>query len=107
MWLWSVGHHHTPDCRTFLILRRAEHPHAQLRLVFRDAPGRIVPTSPSGSGELARPSRAPPQPERAGRGTLFLDEAAARGLLPTAHGIQDEEGWALYHSTPGRSTRER
>ncbi|MFC9791495.1 hypothetical protein ACFVJI_02480 [Streptomyces sp. NPDC127584] len=97
VWLWTVGHHHTPGCLTFLTLRRAENRHAQLRLVFRDGPGRIVAGHPFGAGDIA--STGPGDIlnlNEPGVARRFLDEAAARGLLPTAHGIHDEDGWPLY-----------
>ncbi|MFJ2933754.1 hypothetical protein ACIO8G_13375 [Streptomyces sp. NPDC087219] len=97
VWLWTVGHDHTPDCLTFLTLRRAENRHSQLRLVFRDGPGRIVAGYPFGAGDIAATGAgAILNLNEPGVVRRFLDEAAARGLLPTAHGIQDEDGWPLY-----------
>ncbi|MFJ5139623.1 hypothetical protein [Streptomyces sp. NPDC088707] len=97
VWLWTVGHHHTPDCLTFLTLRRAENRHAQLRLVFREGPGRIVAGYPFGAGDIAAAGAgAILNLNEPGVARRFLDEAAARGLLPTAHGIHDEDGWPLY-----------
>ncbi|MFI6418003.1 hypothetical protein ACIBG6_11455 [Streptomyces sp. NPDC050842] len=94
VWLWNVRHRH-PDCRTVLTLRRAEHRHALLRLVFRNAPGRAVAGFPMGTGEVA-----------AGGGWLnlnepgvvrrFLEEALTRGLVPTTNGETEEDGWPLF-----------
>ncbi|MGW9449507.1 hypothetical protein [Streptomyces sp. NPDC055632] len=94
VWLWNVRHRH-PDCRTVLALRRAERPHALLRLVFREAPGRAVAGFTMGRHEVL-----------AGGGWLnldepgvvrrFLDAAVARDLVPTANGAREEDGWPLF-----------
>ncbi|WP_327161918.1 hypothetical protein [Streptomyces zaomyceticus] len=102
VWLWSVRHRH-PDCRTVLSLRRTEHPHAQLRLVFRDAPGRVVAGFTTGSGELAAVAGGHLNLNEPGVVRVFLDAAGARGLLPTTHGVREEDGWPLFDavaSTP-------
>ncbi|MFG3488725.1 hypothetical protein [Streptomyces sp. NPDC047972] len=97
VWLWTVGHRHSPGCLTFLTLRRAADRHAQLRLVFRDGPGRIVSGYPFGAGDIASTGPgAVLNLNEPGVARRFLDEAAARGMLPTAHGIRDEDGWPLY-----------
>ncbi|WP_254705523.1 hypothetical protein [Streptomyces vilmorinianum] len=107
VWLWSVGHAHTatrdargfpvyPDCRELLTLRRADARHAQLRLVFRAGPGRLVPDGLGPSGSIG---------DRAGRdlnlhepGVVhgLLAEAEARGLSPVAHGVTEVDGWPLF-----------
>ncbi|MFB7359796.1 hypothetical protein [Streptomyces gardneri] len=95
VWLWNVRHRH-PDCRTVLTLRRAETRHAQLRLVFRDGPGRIVAGYPFGLGDVASTGGDILNLNKPGVVRRFLEEAAARGLLPTAHGIREEDAWPLY-----------
>ncbi|WP_328944711.1 hypothetical protein OG259_27685 [Streptomyces sp. NBC_00250] len=96
VWLWTVGHRHDPDCLTFLTLRRTENRHSGLRLVFRDAPGRIVSGYPFGAGDIASTGGDILNLNEPGVVRRFLDEATARDLLPTAHGIRDEDGWPLY-----------
>ncbi|WP_229860428.1 hypothetical protein [Streptomyces litmocidini] len=95
VWLWLIRHVH-PDCRTVLSLRRAEHRHAQLRLVFRDGPGRIVAGYPFGRGDVASAEGDVLNLNEPGVVRRFLEEAAARGLLPTAHGVREEDAWPLY-----------
>ncbi|MGW6414258.1 hypothetical protein [Streptomyces sp. NPDC055055] len=101
VWLWNVRHRH-PDCRTVLSLRRAELPHAQLRLVFREGPGRIVAGYPFGTGDVASADGAILNLNEPGVVRRFLDEAGARGLLPAAHdvhgvhGVHEEDAWPLY-----------
>lgn len=100
VWLWNVRHRH-PDCRTVLSLRRAEHRHAQLRLVFRDGPGRIVAGYPFGLGDVASTGGAVLNLNKPGVVRRFLEEAEARGLLPTAHGVREEDAWPLYDTLTG------
>ncbi|KOG17846.1 hypothetical protein AB0F25_16675 [Streptomyces wedmorensis] len=101
VWLWNVRHRH-PDCRTVLSLRRTEHPHAQLRLVFRDGPGRIVAGYPFGLGDVASTGGAILNLNKPGVVRRFLEEAATRGLLPTVHGIREENAWPLYDTVADR-----
>ncbi|MEV3991161.1 hypothetical protein AB0J57_19855 [Streptomyces sp. NPDC049837] len=94
-WLWSVGHQH-PPCRELLTLRRADARHAQLRLVFRDMRGRVTQGGywPSGSvGDIHGHDLNLHEPGVVRR---LLGEAASCGLLPTAHGIHEADGWPLF-----------
>ncbi|MFB7451659.1 hypothetical protein [Streptomyces sp. NPDC056194] len=100
LWLWNVRHRH-PDCRTVLSLRRAEHPHAQLRLVFREGPGRIAAGYPFGLGDVASADGDILNLNMPGVVRRFLEEAAARGLLPTVHGVREEDAWPLYDTLTG------
>ncbi|MER5203960.1 hypothetical protein [Streptomyces sp. NPDC002825] len=100
VWLWNVRHRH-PDCRTVLSLRRAEQPHAQLRLVFREGPGRIVAGYPFGLGDVASADGDILNLNKPGVVRRFLEEAAARGLLPAAHGVHEENAWPLYDTLTG------
>lgn len=95
VWLWNVRHRH-PDCRTVLTLRRAETRHAQLRLVFRDGPGRIVAGYPMGLGEVAAVEGGWLNLNEPGVVRRFLEEALTRDLVPTTHGQWEEDGWPLF-----------
>ncbi|MBT2439288.1 hypothetical protein J7E93_03975 [Streptomyces sp. ISL-36] len=101
VWLWSLRHRH-PECRDVLSLRRADARHAQLRLVFRDAPGRAVGEAPLGSGEIMGTGGHFLNLNEPGVVRRLLDEAAARGLLPTAHGVREEDGWPLFDAIAAR-----
>ncbi|MFE3325062.1 hypothetical protein [Streptomyces sp. NPDC059176] len=94
-WLWSVGHAH-PDCRELLTLRRAGARHSRLRLVFRHGPGRIVAGGTWPSGGLGDDRGNFLNVNEPGVVRRFLDEATARGMLPTAHGIEEADGWPLF-----------
>ncbi|MFD3531573.1 hypothetical protein [Streptomyces sp. NPDC058664] len=100
VWLWNVRHRH-PDCRTVLSLRRTELPHAQLRLVFRTAPGRIVSGYPFGQGDVASADGPVLNLNEPGVVRRFLGEAGNRGLLPTTHGVREENAWPLYDTLTG------
>ncbi|MFF5424598.1 MULTISPECIES: hypothetical protein [unclassified Streptomyces] len=100
VWLWNVGHTH-PDCRTYLTLRRVEARHSALRLVFRDGPGRIVAGFPMGAGEVAAVDGGHLNLHEPGVVRRFLDLAAARGLLPVAHGAREVDGWPLFDALTG------
>ncbi|MFG2140797.1 hypothetical protein [Streptomyces sp. NPDC048650] len=89
-WLWSVRHRH-PDCREVLSLHR-EGAGATLRLVFSDAvPGRYLWDS-GGIGNTAGHLNL----HEPGVVRGFLDEAAERGLLPSARGEIEIDGWPLF-----------
>ncbi|MFE5731202.1 hypothetical protein ACFQ7A_09905 [Streptomyces sp. NPDC056528] len=70
--LRNVRHRH-PDCRTVPALRRAGSPHAVLRLVFREAPGRAVAGFTRGRHEVLA----------AGGGRLDLDEPGLIDKTPS------------------------
>ncbi|MFF5634802.1 hypothetical protein [Streptomyces sp. NPDC012825] len=94
VWLWNVRHRH-PDCRTVLTLRRAERPHALLRLVFREAPGRAVAGFTTGRHEVLAAGGGWLNLDEPGVVRRFLDTAVARGLVPTANGTREEDGRPL------------
>ncbi|MGW6565256.1 hypothetical protein [Streptomyces sp. NPDC054975] len=106
VWLWSVGHQHTPgrtplgpdypDCRELLTLRRADDRHAQLRLVFPTGQGRLASNGTGAAGTVGTPSGPDLNLHEPGAVRRLLDEAAARGLLPVPHGITEVDGWPLF-----------
>ncbi|MGW2559964.1 hypothetical protein ACWCXB_12085 [Streptomyces sp. NPDC001514] len=102
VWLWSVGHLH-PECREILTVRRADAPHAQLRLVFRGGSGRFVADAYWRSGLLGDSHDNTLNLHEPGVVRRFLDEAGARGLLPTAHGVAETDGWPLFDALVGRA----
>ncbi|GAA2477352.1 hypothetical protein GCM10010393_04380 [Streptomyces gobitricini] len=112
-WLWSVRHRHRnrhDDCRESLTLRRADAPHAQLRLVFRAVPGRLIRDAYWPSGALGDTHGNNLNLHEPGVVRRFLDEASARGLLPTAHGVHEVDGWPLFdalavRASPGQDQR--
>ena len=106
VWLWSVAHAHTavrdaegrhvhPDCRELLTLRRADDRHAQLRLVFRSGDGRFASDGTGADGSVGTRDRDLNLHEP-GAVRRLLDEAAARDLLPDAHGVTERDGWPLF-----------
>ncbi|MFE5483975.1 hypothetical protein [Streptomyces sp. NPDC056527] len=95
VWLWSVGHLH-PPCRELLTLRRADAPHAQLRLVFQEGPNRVTQGAYMGAGQVADTKDGYLNLNEPGVVRRFLDEATARDLLPTAHGMHETDGWPLF-----------
>ncbi|MFI8398874.1 hypothetical protein ACIGG5_01315 [Streptomyces sp. NPDC085463] len=102
VWLWNVRHRH-PGCRTVLALRRAERPHALLRLVFREAPGRAVAGFPMGRHEVLAAGGGRLNLDEPGVVRRFLDAALARDLVPAANGTREEDGWPLFDElTAGR-----
>ncbi|MFC8295104.1 hypothetical protein ACFUJ0_23865 [Streptomyces sp. NPDC057242] len=95
VWLWNVRHRH-PGCRTVLALRRAERPHALLRLVFREVPGRAVAGFTTGRHEVLAIVGGRLDLDEPGVVRRFLDAAVARGLVPSANGSREEDGWPLF-----------
>ncbi|MET9379203.1 hypothetical protein ABZX98_34550 [Streptomyces sp. NPDC002992] len=95
VWLWGRRHRH-PECREILSLRRTDTPHAQLRLVFRSGEGRAVAGFPLGEGEIIGGGGHWLNLNEPGVVRRFLDEAVARGLLPVANGVTEEDGWPLF-----------
>ncbi|MEV1006983.1 hypothetical protein [Streptomyces sp. NPDC049881] len=95
LWWWSVRHdHHPPACREKLSLRR-DGTFATLCLVFPGGPGRIIadglsPGGTVGGGSLVLNLHRP------GVARRFLDAALADGLMPTARGATEHDGWALF-----------
>ncbi|WP_030373635.1 hypothetical protein [Streptomyces rimosus] len=98
-WLWSVRHRH-PDCREVLSLHRAG-TRATLRIVFRAGPGRAIGDGYLPGGTAATGSHHLNLHEP-GVVRRFLDEAGARGLLPTDPGDVETDGWALFDAVVAR-----
>ncbi|MFD7326514.1 hypothetical protein ACFV9D_36475 [Streptomyces sp. NPDC059875] len=108
VWLWSVGHTHTPgrtpfgpdypDCRELLTLRRADARHAQLRLVFPTGEGRLASDGTGAAGTVGTPAGPDLNLHEPGVVRRLLEEAESRGLLPVAHGTAEVDGWPLFDS---------
>ncbi|MGW0117051.1 hypothetical protein [Streptomyces sp. NPDC003327] len=96
VWLWNTAHSHRRGCRTYVTLRRAERRNALLRLVFDGGPGRVTAGFPYGVGEVAAVGGGHLNLNTPGAVRALLDLAAARGLLPTADGPHEVDGWPLF-----------
>ncbi|MFD9032145.1 hypothetical protein ACFVZW_13520 [Streptomyces sp. NPDC059567] len=95
VWVWTVGHLH-PPCRELLTLRRADIPHGLLRLVFQEGPGRVTQGGTMGQGQVADTKDGYLNLNKPGVVRRFVDEATARGLLPTTPGVREIDGWPLF-----------
>ncbi|QGZ48876.1 hypothetical protein GPZ77_11220 [Streptomyces sp. QHH-9511] len=102
VWLWGRRHRH-PDCRETLSLRRADTPHAQLRLVFRSGEGRAVAGWPLGEGEIIGLGGHWLNLNEPGVVRRLLDEAVARGLVPTGNVVREVDGWPLFDAVAGEA----
>lgn len=94
VWLWTVRHRH-PECREVLSLHR-EGAGATLRIVFRAGPGRLVADGLWYSGSVGDGRGRLFNLHEPGVVRLFLDEAAARGVLPEVRGEREIDGWPLF-----------
>lgn len=101
VYMWSVRHKHArtdgrcPDCRTTLSLRR-EGTTARLELAFRAGPGRVVADGYWESGSVGDTEQNWLNLYEPGSARRLLDEATVRGLLPTAAGTTEVDGWPLF-----------
>ncbi|MEU9864074.1 hypothetical protein AB0D99_24685 [Streptomyces sp. NPDC047971] len=95
VWVWTVGHRH-PPCRELLTLRRADTPHDHLRLVFQEGPGRVTQGGTMGRGQIADTGDGYLNLNKPGVVRRFVEEATARGLLPTVPGGREIDGWPLF-----------
>ncbi|MFF3454129.1 hypothetical protein ACFYXH_07310 [Streptomyces sp. NPDC002730] len=109
VYMWSVRHKHaradgrSPDCRTTLSLRR-EGTTARLELAFRASPGRIIAEGYWESGSVGDSERNWLNLYEPGSARRLLDEATARGLLPTAAGTTEVDGWPLFDAVVAGGT---
>ncbi|MFK4222643.1 hypothetical protein [Streptomyces sp. NPDC019890] len=112
VYLWKVGHQHTPvagrfrDCRTTLSLRH-EGTTPRLVIAFREAAGRFIADGyywPPGSvGDTAQNELNLYEPGAARR---LIDVATARGLLPAPPGTTEVDGWPLFDAVVAGADRQ-
>ncbi|MFD7442207.1 hypothetical protein [Streptomyces sp. NPDC059909] len=69
--------------------------------MFRGGAGRFVSDAYGHSGLLGDSHDHTLDLHEPGVVRRFLDEAAARGLLPTAHGVEETDGWPLFDALVG------
>ncbi|MEY9873479.1 hypothetical protein ABH931_002961 [Streptacidiphilus sp. MAP12-33] len=105
-YLWRVGHAHRYvadgatalerflDCREILTIRRLGG-EAQLRVVFGQGEGRLVPDGWLHSGAVGT-GDAWLNLHEPGVVRALLDEAAGRGRAFEGHGVADVDGWPLF-----------
>ncbi|GHF78827.1 hypothetical protein GCM10018783_56370 [Streptomyces griseosporeus] len=106
---WCFGHRHDrlrgyAGCSTTLTLWRAGD-RSCLRLVFRPSPDRAIADGYFDEGAVVRlTDRAYLNLHEPGSVRSLLDEAVARGLLPTS-GLVETDGWPLFDAVrpQGRS----
>ncbi|MFG2888506.1 hypothetical protein [Streptomyces sp. NPDC048248] len=99
-WLWSVRHRH-PECREILSLHHPES-RTTLRLVFAPRPGRLIPDGYLHTGAVANTLGDVLNLREPGVVRRFLDEAVARGVLPTSRTETEIDGWPLFDALAGR-----
>lgn len=98
-WLWSVRHRH-PACREVLSLHHPE-PRTTLRLVFTPGPGRLIPDGCLHTGAVANTLGDVLNLREPGVVRRFLDEAVARGVLPSRRATEID-GRPLFDALAGR-----
>lgn len=107
--LWALSHtHHAlgdgqyEGCCETLVIRRFK-ARGQLRIVFRQGPGRLVPDGylmPSGA--VATTEGGHLNLHEPGTARAMLDEALAQGGLPDDASVQEMDGWALFEAVAMR-----
>ncbi|MFF3324386.1 hypothetical protein [Streptomyces sp. NPDC002889] len=105
VYMWSVRHRHSGNgntregCRTVLALRR-EGTQERLDVTFREGPGRIISEGFAHSGAVASTGGEWHNLYEPGVARRLVDAATERGLLPTARGTTEVDGWLLYDAVP-------
>ncbi|WP_042421728.1 hypothetical protein [Streptacidiphilus anmyonensis] len=89
----ATGHHRFVDCREILTLRRLGSA-GRLSVVFRQAPGRLVPDGFLHSGTVGTTAGRWLNLHEPGAARALLDEASARGWAPGSTAVVD--GWRLF-----------
>ncbi|MEV8317828.1 hypothetical protein AB0Q95_27015 [Streptomyces sp. NPDC059900] len=109
VFLWSVGHtHRVPvdggfeDCCEVLSIRLSG-ARGQLRILFREGAGRLVPDGflHSGAVGTVEGSRFLNLHEP-GTARALLDAATALGWCPDEPVVRETDGWELFEAVPSR-----
>ncbi|MFG2989141.1 hypothetical protein ACGFZK_07540 [Streptomyces sp. NPDC048257] len=103
VYMWRMRHSHrrdrdgrAVDCRQILTLSpQPAGTGSTLRIVFADGPGRYVPGSAFGSGDMGFTQGADLNLHEPGAVRALLDVVLARGWQPTDRRPAEVDGWPL------------
>ena len=92
------------DCTEVLTIRR-HGARAQLRIVFQQGPGRLVPDGGPGPGTIVATEDDHLNLAEPGTMRALLDEARKRGWHPDDPRPEQLDGWSLFATVATRRTR--